>query len=65
MFREYNDEYVKREAFQEGEKLGVDKGKQERNLEIASTLLAEGMVPALVAKVTGLTEVEIAQLQES
>jgi predicted transposase/invertase (TIGR01784 family) len=57
MFQEYNEEYVKREARQEA--------KQERNLEIARTMVAKGMTYSLIAEVTGLTEAELAQLQET
>lgn len=57
MFQEYNEEYVKREVRQEA--------KQEGKIEIARALLAEGMALSLIARVTGLTEAEIARLQET
>lgn len=61
MFREYNDEYVKREAFQEGKQAG----EQAKKIEMARALLAKGMTHSFIAEITDLTEAEIAQLQES
>jgi hypothetical protein len=58
MFEEFNREQVKRETFEEGRQ----EGKQEGKLEIARSLLAEGMSLAMTAKVTGLSEAELAAL---
>ena len=51
MFEEYNQEQVKRETYTEGKAAGKAAGK----LEIARTLLAEGMDLALIARVTGVS----------
>jgi hypothetical protein len=59
MFEEFNQEQVKRETFGEGKA----EGKQERNMEIARSLLAKEMALALIAEVTGLSEAEIGALQ--
>lgn len=56
MFEEFNQEQTKRTTFEEG--------KQERNLEIARSLLAEGMTVATIARVTGLSEEVIVALQD-
>ncbi len=54
MFEEFNQEQVRREAFEEW--------KQIRNIEIAQALLAKGSSLALVTEVTGLNEAEVAGL---
>jgi len=64
MFQEYNEEQSKREAFQEGEKSGESQGEQKQKIEIARALLAKGMTLDLIGEVTGLSDAEIAQLQE-
>ncbi len=47
------------EGFEEGEKEGLKKGHKKAQLTIARNLLAMGMDPGKVAKVTGLTLEEI------
>ena len=44
---------------QEGIEIGIEKGKQEEQLAVASKMKKENMPIALIAKITGLTEEEI------
>ncbi|MBQ9184343.1 MAG: hypothetical protein IJ151_00540, partial [Bacteroidales bacterium] len=50
---------AKAEGRQEGEAIGLEKGRQEAAEEIAKNLLANGLDPAVIAKATGLTEEQI------
>ncbi|MDR1977905.1 MAG: hypothetical protein LBQ42_04145 [Synergistaceae bacterium] len=64
------DEYVKRIALEEAEEKGIEKGMEkgmkkgiERGkLEVARTMLAEGLSPEIVVKCTGLGKSEILSL---
>lgn len=48
-----------KEGKQEGIEIGIEKGKKEEQLAIASKMKKESMPIALIAKITGLTEEEI------
>jgi predicted transposase/invertase (TIGR01784 family) len=50
------------EGLQEGQKKGREKGLQEGKREIARSLLAEGMPPPAVARITGLSLEDIAHI---
>jgi hypothetical protein len=52
------DEYVKRIVLEEAEEKGMERGK----LEVARTMLAEGLSPEIVVKCTGLGKSEILSL---
>ncbi|MEY4767767.1 MAG: hypothetical protein RL637_406 [Pseudomonadota bacterium] len=61
---EYNElDNVKGTAFQEGkiegEKIGIEKGKMEEKIEMAKSMLAEGLDIKMIAKITGLSETQI------
>lgn len=48
-----------KEGKQEGIEIGIEKGKKEEQLAVASKMKKENMPIALIAKITGLTEEEI------
>lgn len=43
---------------------GIEKGMNQRSLEIARTMLAKGMDVATVMEITGLSESQLLQLKE-
>ena len=47
------------EAKEEGIQIGIEQGREERTRLLVRNMLAEGLDPALVAKIAGLTEEEI------
>jgi len=49
---------------QEGIKIGHEKGRREREIEVAKNLVKAGVSVDLVAESTGLPKAEIAQLRE-
>ncbi|MBF7997459.1 Rpn family recombination-promoting nuclease/putative transposase [Rahnella laticis] len=51
------------EGLQLGEQKGREEGEREAALKIARTMLASGLDRALVMKMTGLTETELAQIR--
>jgi predicted transposase/invertase (TIGR01784 family) len=51
------------QRFAEGKAEGIAEGKAERDREIASSMLTEGVDTKLIAKVTGLSESEINKLK--
>lgn len=53
----------KQEGLAEGMELGMKKGKNERSLEIAKTMLADGMEDATIMEITGLTREQLMQLK--
>lgn len=57
-------EYLEQKGFEKGIKQGMEKGR-ETVLEIASSMLAEGFERAMVMKLTGLSENDLAQLHHS
>ncbi|EDN65182.1 hypothetical protein BGP_6465 [Beggiatoa sp. PS] len=67
---EYSDEEylqeqtqkARKEGKEEGREKGNTEGQQQKALEIARSLLAEGLEPAIVAKTTGLSPDELATL---
>lgn len=50
-------------GIQKGLQLGEQKGEREATLKIARTMLASGLDRAMVMKMTGLTEAELAQIR--
>ncbi|EDN64972.1 hypothetical protein BGP_6634 [Beggiatoa sp. PS] len=48
-------EQLQQDKFKKGKKEGLKEGQQQKALEIARSLLAEGLDPAIVAKTTGLS----------
>lgn len=60
----YRDNYSVMESIKsEGYQEGIEKGKQERSIEIAKMLLRNGAAMALIEKTTGLKKEEIEQLK--
>jgi hypothetical protein len=67
---EYSLEQVQLDKFEKGKtvgkkeglKEGLEQGQQQKALEIARSLLAEGLDPAIVAKTTGLSSDDLANL---
>ncbi|ERK09704.1 Mobile element protein [Serratia fonticola AU-P3(3)] len=57
-------EYLEQKGFEKGIKQGMEKGR-ETVLEIASSMLAEGFERAMVMKLTGLSENDLAQIHHS
>ena len=51
------------EGLQLGEQRGIEKGRNEGKLEVARTMLENGIERSTVMKMTGLTEHELAQLR--
>ncbi len=43
---------------------GMEKGMNQRSLEIARTMLAKGIDAAMVMEITGLSESQLQQLKE-
>ena len=60
MIEEYNQEELQQTKFEEGVKEGEKKEKQ----LIAKNLLLKGIAPDLVAEATGLSVMEISELEE-
>lgn len=56
-------EWAFEKGYQEGLKLGRERGKRMVALATAKTLLAEGVETTLISEVTGLTEAEIQSLK--
>ena len=56
------DEAVVERAFRESFEGGLEQGRKAREIEIARSMLAQGVDVALVAEVTGLSPEEIADL---
>ena len=54
---------AKQEGLAEGMELGMKKGKNERSLEIAKTMLADGVDINLIMKYSGLTQEQIDKLK--
>ena len=54
---------AKREGIAEGIEIGMEKGMNQRSLEIARKMLAKGMDDASVMDITGLTAEEIKLLK--
>ena len=54
---------AKQEGLAEGMELGMEKGKNERSLEIAKTMLADGVDINLIMKYSGLTQEQIDKLK--
>ena len=46
-----------------GKEDGLEEGRAEKQVEVARTMLADGMSPELVSKYTGLSEEDIAKLK--
>lgn len=57
-------EEAKQNAMREGREEGLAEGQRQEKLSIARTMLTNGMTVDLIATVTGLTPVEIAQLTQ-
>lgn len=51
------------EGFQFGEQCGIEKGRNEGKLEVARTMLQNGIDRNTVIKMTGLTEEDLVQLR--
>ena len=47
------------EGLEQGLEQGLEKGREERTFQLARNMLAEGLNPAKVAKISGLTEAEV------
>jgi predicted transposase/invertase (TIGR01784 family) len=60
--RQEGREEGREEGLQEGQKKGREEGLQEGKREIARSLLAEGMPPPAVARITGLSLEDIAHI---
>lgn len=52
------------EGMEKGLAEGMEKGMNQRSLEIARTMLAKGIVAAMVMEITGLSESQLQQLKE-
>ena len=50
-------------GIQLGEKRGIEKGRNEGKLEVARTMLKNGIDRNIVMKMTGLTEDDLAQIR--
>ncbi|MDW8158215.1 MAG: hypothetical protein RML72_04970, partial [Bacteroidia bacterium] len=55
----------KQEGWKEGKQIGKQEGAQEEKLNIARQALAEGLPTELIARITGLSKIEIEQLRSS
>jgi len=51
------------QGIQLGEQRGIEKGRNEGKLEVARTMLQNGIDQSTVMKMTGLTEDELAQIR--
>ena len=51
-----------RKGFERGIEQGLEQGKAESKIDIARAMLAEGLAPQLVAKLTGLSTADIDKL---
>ena len=56
---------IERSALKEGIQLGMQEGRQEEKLGIAKEMLQDKMPKEQISKWTGLSEAELAQLQQS
>jgi predicted transposase/invertase (TIGR01784 family) len=63
MKRRLDEEAIEELMIEDAEQRGMEKGKLERNIEIARYLLVEGIALDFIVKATGLTEEEIKKLQ--
>ena len=52
----------RKEGLEEGRKEGLEEGRAEEKINIARSMKAEGIPPALISKITGLDAEEIARL---
>jgi predicted transposase/invertase (TIGR01784 family) len=52
------------EGREEGIQIGHEKGRKEREIEVAKNLLKAGVSVDIIAQTTGLLKAEIAQLKE-
>jgi len=50
------------EAHEKGIVVGIDRGKSERNIEIARSMKSEGCDPAFISRMTGLSSAEVDRL---
>ena len=60
-----DEKSIRRTGLEEGIAMGKDKGRKERNTEIARNMLKENIKMEIIIKVTGLTEYEIKELQKN
>jgi predicted transposase/invertase (TIGR01784 family) len=60
---EYSNELAKQKKFEEGMKEGMEKGKKEREIEIAKSLLLAKVDMKTIVKSTGLSIEEIKRLK--
>ncbi|GHV24324.1 hypothetical protein FACS189465_1340 [Clostridia bacterium] len=58
-----NEMAINEENYDQGEKIGIEKGKLERNIEIARNLLNANVELSIIVASTGLTEKEIEKLK--
>jgi predicted transposase/invertase (TIGR01784 family) len=65
MIEEYNFESDKKKRFEEGEKVGIQKGVLLEKQTIAKGMLAEGLKIETIAKLTGLTIEAVAELRNN
>ena len=49
-------------SFEEGEKVGIDKGREKERMDIAKKLKTEGINIEIIVKSTGLSKEEIEKL---
>jgi len=54
LYTEWNLDYAIAVAREEGQEEGMEKGRATEKLEIARNILAEGVTPEFIQKVTGL-----------
>ena len=59
---EMDQKIMEKRFFQQGEKSGEQKGERKKALEIAKTLLKDGMAVEKIAKITNLPVEEVAAL---
>ena len=56
--------YARLDALEEGRKEGEKRGREEKALETARNMLADGLLPEKIDQYTGLTLADIARLSE-
>ena len=63
LYAEWNMDDALAVRYEEGYEEGCEEGQQEKTLEIARNLLAEGSTPGFVQKITGLDLETIEELR--
>ena len=62
--REEGGEQGREEGIEQGREQGIEQGREVERRHLAINMLAEGIAPAMVARISGLTEEEVLALSQ-